>query len=128
MELREIAIESLVRFPEHVRVLVDHRLHDRELPDEIDEAVELARVDLDGCLTRSALETDPASALQSFLGIQWFIRRWSCGRRRIVRPAVAEAIERGYQDRVTIVEIGASTPRQTILDVVHHAAQQIDRR
>ena len=38
MELREIAIEPLVGFPEHVRILVDHRLHNRKFADEIDEA------------------------------------------------------------------------------------------
>ena len=49
-------------FPEHVRILVDHRLHDGQLTDEIDEAVELARVDLDGRLTRPPSSPIAASA------------------------------------------------------------------
>src|SRR5207247_5799495 len=92
MELREIAIETLVGLPEHVRILMNHRLHDRQFPDEIDEAVELTRVDLDGRLTRSALESDPASALRRFLGI---VGMWRWRKLLIGRRGFAEVIQSG---------------------------------
>ena len=104
---------------------MNHRLHDRQFPDEIDEAVELTRVDLDGRLTRSALESEPASALRRFPGI---VGMWRWRKLLIGRRGFAEVIQSGDEDRTAIVKIAAIMPGQATLDVAHHAGQQIDRR
>ena len=58
-ELSEIPIEPLVAPSHELKILLNHRLHDGQLADEINEAVEFPRIDLDGRGTR-AVNARPA--------------------------------------------------------------------
>ena len=71
MELREIAIEPLVGFPEHVRILVDHRLHNRKFADEIDEAW-LEGVSTVGVTSGASVPEDLVSGVLDWLAEQGF--------------------------------------------------------
>src|SRR5207244_12028769 len=107
----KVQTESVVASSLELGILVDHRLHDGQLADEINEAVEFPRIYLDRRRTRTV---NPESARRWLWPMSLMIAAGT-GRGRPVIAAyrVVEALDGGNECPARLAEIGGRSAGQT---------------